>query len=368
MDGLTLTQRINRVTYKNLRIGFLWASKISLMILTVMLTTLWVNHIDNNHNATYVLTAQFCWQIVLSLFGLAYFNRTSEPSNYRYVAAFYTFVYGLSWGATVLILGNFSGSTLTAEVIANLTIMVALLGFYTYRDALYLAVVPILLFSTWVTLQDDRFTYLFSFEKLAITAIIVESGRRVLYRWFSNRVQQEHENKKLLKELNHLASRDQLTQIKNRRFFQSELDRQINTAKRLNIPLSMILIDIDYFKNFNDTQGHIAGDECLKLVAKIIDASLLRGIDSVSRYGGEEFVVLLPNTDLDGAILVSQRIQENLSKVAIIHPGSNISNIVTISQGITTYHPDQRPTQFIETADNNLYSAKEAGRNCYIAA
>ncbi|WP_439788839.1 diguanylate cyclase [Photobacterium leiognathi] len=79
------------------------------------------------------------------------------------------------------------------------------------------------------------------------------------------------------------------------------------------------MIDIDYFKNFNDTQGHGADDECLKLVAKIIDASLLRGIDSVSRYGGEEFVVLLPNTDLDGAILVSQRIQENLSKVAIIH-------------------------------------------------
>nr|WP_238090311.1 GGDEF domain-containing protein [Photobacterium sp. Ph6] len=339
-----------------------------MMILSLMLVTLWLNHFTNRSDVSFVLTAQFTWQILLSGFGLIYFNRSVEPANYRLVSAFYSFTYGLSWGATILILGLYVQFTLLSEVLANLTTMVALLGFYTYRNALYLAVAPILALSTWITIEDDRFTLLFSFEKLMITAIIVESGRRVLYRWFSNRVQQEHENKRLLKELNHLASRDQLTQIKNRRFFQIELEKQIQTAQRLRIPLSLILIDIDHFKTFNDSQGHIAGDECLKLVAKVIDASLLRGTDSVSRFGGEEFVVLLPNTNLDGAILVAQRIQENLAKVAIAHPASQTSHVVTISQGITSYERNQRPTQFVEIADNNLYDAKKSGRNCYIAA
>ncbi|KJF94043.1 diguanylate cyclase [Photobacterium angustum] len=368
MDGLTLTQRINKVTYKNLRIGFLWSSKISLMILSLMLVTLWLNHFTNDSDISFLLTAQFTWQMVLSVFGIIYFNRSAEPSNYRFVSAFYSFTYGLSWGATILILGLYAQFTLLSEVLANLTTMVALLGFYTYRNALYLAITPILVLSTWITIKDEHLTLLFSFEKFMITLIIIESGRRVLYRWFSNRIQQEHENKRLLKELNQLASRDQLTQIKNRRFFQIELEKQIKNTQRLNIPLSLILIDIDHFKAFNDSQGHIAGDECLKLVAKVIDASLLRGTDSVSRFGGEEFVVLLPNTNLDGAILVAQRIQENLAKVAIAHPASQTSHVVTISQGITTYEESQRSTQFIEKADHNLYDAKKSGRNCYIAA
>lgn len=196
--------------------------------------------------------------------------------------------------------------------------MASLLALYSRAQTLYLAVTPIFLISSWSYFVRDDYAILIALQETTATILIIETGRRILSQWFTRSVERDVENKRLLNELTQLASGDQLTNLYNRRFFEYEIDKQTTQAKRYNIPFSVILIDIDYFKRYNDALGHLQGDECLKIVAKVLNASLLRGADSVSRYGGEEFVVILPNTDIDGAILVAERIQSNMAKMVIL--------------------------------------------------
>ena len=127
----------------------------------------------------------------------------------------------------------------------------------------------------------------------------------------------------------------------------------------------MIMIDIDYFKNYNDTYGHQQGDTCLKLLAQIFRMTLLRPADFVARYGGEEFVVVLPNTDLSGAMTLAHSIREKIAAENIPHSNSKAGDIVTVSMGVGCLVPDRtsKPSEFIVEVDKALYRAKWDGRN-----
>lgn len=162
---------------------------------------------------------------------------------------------------------------------------------------------------------------------------------------------------------------DFLTGIPNRRYFDEILATKWRQALRDNEYLSIQLIDIDFFKNYNDFYGHIEGDRCLKLVADALKKSLLRPLDIVARYGGEEFIVLLPLTPRDGAIKVAKRIQENISALNITHQLSAANDFVTVSIGIATIKPEENldATILIKRADYGLYKAKNEGRNRFIA-
>jgi len=127
-----------------------------------------------------------------------------------------------------------------------------------------------------------------------------------------------------------------------------------------------VMIDIDYFKNFNDTRGHQAGDDCLKRVAKALANSVKRPMDVVARYGGEEFAAILPKTDRDGAVFVAETMRDNIESLNISHPNSPVAGYVTISLGSATVLPDNRSDSdiLVKAADDALFQAKREGRNC----
>lgn len=164
-------------------------------------------------------------------------------------------------------------------------------------------------------------------------------------------------------ELSRLAHIDALTELNNRRGFVLHYGREWGRSSRESQPLSIIMIDIDSFKTYNDNYGHLAGDDCLRLVSKILMSNLLRPVDMVARYGGEEFVVLLPNTSLDGANLVAERLRTSVESENLLHEFSPVGTCITISAGCAEKTPGQAPNQLIDVADKNLYKAKENGRN-----
>ena len=168
-------------------------------------------------------------------------------------------------------------------------------------------------------------------------------------------------------ELERLANMDGLTKVANRRYFEEYLAREWRRMAREKQSLSLILFDVDFFKRYNDHYGHQAGDDCLVQVAQAAQQVLKRPADLLARYGGEEFVVVLPNTNLDGASAIAKRIQDQLQQFQIAHDKSEVSPFVTISIGLTcqTPTPSIDSKQMIGEADAALYLAKRQGRNRY---
>lgn len=161
-----------------------------------------------------------------------------------------------------------------------------------------------------------------------------------------------------------LSMQDGLTGIRNRRYFDEKLEREWHRALRNQESLAMLLIDIDFFKAFNDKHGHLAGDECLKLVAQLIERTLTRPSDSVARYGGEEFAVILPETDMEGAVHVAENIRLAIEQEALEVEGQCLHVTVSIGASAWIPQPDQGQQELIAVADQSLYLAKSAGRNC----
>ena len=160
---------------------------------------------------------------------------------------------------------------------------------------------------------------------------------------------------------------DQLTGIFNRRFLNGHLRKIIKSLSRSGGKLSLLMIDIDRFKNYNDTYGHDAGDTCLKAVAKTLAQCITRVDDFVARYGGEEFVVVLPNTDENGAGIIAEKILRRIYECNLPHKNSGVAPFVTVSIGGTTCIVNHLHTEtdFIKRADEALYKSKQDGRNRY---
>jgi len=166
--------------------------------------------------------------------------------------------------------------------------------------------------------------------------------------------------------LEELVSLDGLTGISNRRRFDEALSQEWKRASRNGSPLSLVFIDIDYFKRYNDHYGHAKGDECLKRVANGLKSALPRSGDFLARYGGEEFVVVLPDTDLKGAEKVAERLLKKIESLNMPHERSLVSDRVTISVGVSSAlarHGMHSPDDLIQSADRMLYKSKGDGRN-----
>ena len=175
----------------------------------------------------------------------------------------------------------------------------------------------------------------------------------------------ERELERLNQKLERLSSLDGLTGVANRRYFDHSLDQEWRRSARENRPLSLIMIDIDNFKAFNDTYGHQAGDDCLKQVAQTLTETLKRPGDFVARYGGEEFAVVLPNTDAQGASLMAEEMRARVAALGIPHAESKAGEMVTISLGVGGTAPKlgKEPAELVSIVDKALYEAKREGRN-----
>lgn len=180
------------------------------------------------------------------------------------------------------------------------------------------------------------------------------------------RVKTHAELKKLRDMLENNAYLDGLTMIANRRKFDEFYDIYWNVAKRKSEAISIIMIDVDYFKLYNDHYGHLQGDECLKNIANMMKKVIKRNADLLARYGGEEFVCILPSTSKADAVAIGEKLREVVENALIPHEQSLVSDHVTISLGISNVVPDMniRPDMLIQAADRALYLSKGNGRNC----
>jgi diguanylate cyclase (GGDEF)-like protein len=166
--------------------------------------------------------------------------------------------------------------------------------------------------------------------------------------------------------LERYANQDGLTDVANRRRFDLALDAEWRRAMREGNALSLLMVDVDCFKQYNDRYGHRQGDECLRRVAGAMAQALTRPGDLLARYGGEEFAVILPGTELEGARLMGERLRDAVADMSIPHAPQDGARRVTISVGCASAWPNPNLTyhQLLQTADDQLYAAKKAGRNC----
>lgn len=201
---------------------------------------------------------------------------------------------------------------------------------------------------------------------------------RLLYEEYKNLVKQttklvhmadrvQLELRKLAKELEKASQVDVMTSIYNRMFFMKTCENEWKSAIRTGIPLALLMIDVDFFKEYNDTYGHVKGDKCLQRVAKQLCCDAKRPRDAVGRYGGDEFAVLLPETDTAGAGVIAANIVKNIYGLNIAHEGSERHRKVTLSVGVTAIAPKQDDSleSLFQQADLALYRAKTDGRNCF---
>ncbi|MBO0503507.1 membrane-associated sensor domain-containing protein [Aeromonas veronii] len=285
-------------------------------------------------------------------------------------ASLVTLVWGCVWAVHLYTLGQVElrGGLGFSNGIMRLNLLAAMIAFYPSWKVLYGFVFGSLLLGIWneLYLRVD-FPQLYMLG-LGCGLVVLEVGRRMLHRWFELAIMREHENLTLLRQLDQLSKQDPLTGVANRRHFNIELDRALAHSQESGAPLSLILIDVDYFKRFNDHYGHQVGDMCLKEVAQALNRAVRTPSDLVARYGGEEFVLLLPNTDRQAAASVAQRLQDGLASLQLEHLASDVAPWVTVSQGIASTVSGEGASQLLERADQALYRAKESGRNQFCVA
>ena len=276
-------------------------------------------------------------------------------------------LWGLAWALMAYSLATieFSVGFSLAFNIVSLLLLTALIAFYCEWRVFYSLSAPPLIFllfeEHWVMVPSVTVHWL----AVGGLLIILETGRRMLNRWFELAVSREYDNLMLARKMNAMAHRDPLTGLANRRHFDQVCKNAIAQGTTLETPFTVILLDVDFFKRYNDHYGHQAGDECLILVAECLEESVREPGDLVARYGGEEFVVLLQETDLAAGERVAQRIRTTLAARALPHAASEVDPHLTLSQGIAQWRQGESLVMLLERVDGALYEAKGAGRNCY---
>ncbi|ASV55359.1 Two-component response regulator [Lelliottia jeotgali] len=243
--------------------------------------------------------------------------------------------------------------------LCTILLLTAVTALYFYPLGLLSSVLPL-----WFTLPiasvvlNHGLNMRFAAVWIVFTLILI-CGRFILLRWFDEAWQRNQQNQLLIARLDALAHQDPLTETANRREMENVLERAVSQGKSF----TLLMLDVDYFKLYNDAYGHQAGDECLVRVAQALKASVRTPEDLVSRYGGEEFLLILFNCPSEAAEQVAQRIQENLRRAGIAHKASKASEHVTASMGIAGMTAGLTADELVAQADAALYRAKEGGRN-----
>lgn len=331
-------------------------------------------------------TFVFAWAIFLLFIGLlrwlmkAQYQQHQErfsPSFWWGLFAVSSLLLGLTWFAWCLhvsmVIGfdgiGFSIIVVTAAGLVSGAVASTSSSIYSY----ICFSVPILLPLSFVLLLDDQIETqgigLLIALFFMITSRQVLSINRVLQESIINRLELEkskEQMEKLANELYQLSTMDALTSITNRRGFDEALSREWLRAKRSNTQLALLMIDVDFFKAFNDSLGHPAGDECLRFIASTLMSYTRRAGDVIARYGGEEFAILLPDTSGNEGVQIAENICEGIAKLNIYHPASGVAKNVTVSIGVFSTQPHRLgdSQELIMHADIALYQAKAAGRNC----
>ena len=295
---------------------------------------------------------------------------------------------GLTWGIGMAMLANYLGG-IDFLMILMATVIISSTGFISFASELrslflffYPLVLPITLscfYNYTASLMLAAGIMLVIYMTMASYLAIYNNQR------FLKGVIYHHRHLELKKKLQHsnmdlrcantklaeLSATDALTGIANRRYFNEFFKREFQQSLRENSPLSIIMIDVDFFKNYNDLYGHLSGDKALIQVAETLQQLLVRPVDLIARFGGEEFVVVMPCTDITGAMNIAERIQYKMQNLNLKHDESDLDcKRLTLSMGLTCiqHHKDKTMDDILNRADKVLYQAKQNGRNRYCIA
>jgi diguanylate cyclase (GGDEF)-like protein len=327
----------------------------------------------------------FAWAVFLLLIGLvrwlmkAQYQRHQQrlsPGYWWGLFAVSSLLLGLAWfvwSLHVSMVINFSGIgfsiiVITAAGLVSGAVASTSSSIYSYicfSGPILLPLSVVLLFNDQMETQGIGLLLVLFF---IITLRQVLSINSVLQESIINRLELEKSKAKtetLAKELYQLSTTDALTSITNRRGFDEALSREWSRAKRSDTQLTLLMIDVDFFKTFNDSLGHPAGDECLRLIASTLTHYARRAGEVIARYGGEEFAIILPNTAGSEGVKIAENICDSIAELDIEHPASGVAKRVTVSIGVHGAAPGQLEDsqELIKLADQALYRAKADGRN-----
>jgi len=307
-----------------------------------------------------------------------WFRRYAEVNRYSHRAgncyALSVGLSGIAWGAGALLLIASPDAICAVLVITSIQAMVmgGAITLGAFMPAFFSFSIPAILPMVGVLALSGKFTQIalaaYSLGFAALVTAIAWRFNRSLHRTFRLTFENEALVDLLTENAEELALRahtDGLTGLANRLRFDQILELEWTRLKRSDDPLSVILLDVDHFKLFNDTYGHVAGDACLKQIAQVLKEACRSSTDFVARYGGEEFIVLLPETSVDGALAVAEKIRACIAHLAIPHETSQTAQHITASLGAATVRCTDTSTSAdaVAFADEQLYRAKALGRN-----
>lgn len=380
---IDITTEQNEVVSKRIRIeqiNLLYSKSVVRPALHVISIVVFLTIIINHVNAVYAYT----WALLLfglNVFRLIDINKIQNSITDKTDYAFLHKRFAICVGLLGMIYGLGTAYFFSYLPILNQVYLLLLLSIMTpaglvsfasdklsFNLYLYpLAIPPIL----WLFAQGQA-----EYFNIGICAIIYLFMVKKLFTWNNDvlidAIKLKLENEQLIKSIQKVNARltelsviDDLTQIGNRRSLDETLEKEWLRAKRIKTPISMLMIDIDHFKEYNDEFGHIKGDECLTYVAKYMKENLNRSTDFIARYGGEEFCIIMPDTNLTGAINLAERIHSGIRDLKISNPGSKVSKYLTVCVGVASTTPvvDDTYMDLVYTSDKALYRAKNDGRN-----
>lgn len=298
--------------------------------------------------------------VIASMFSFKLFQR---PNSLYYWPEISAFLMSISWGLMALTLELEWGVYPAAEKLLLIGFFLALFSHYP-RNSLLIASLPgYVLFYTYFVISEGvrselgvvlsivKFPFLLVVFHLTVRKFILQGQLKFI------------ENIELMAKLQELTHTDELTGLLNRKGFNESLAAALDNARRFDIDLSLMILDIDFFKKYNDSLGHPEGDRCLEQVANILQQQSVRAVDSVCRIGGEEFALILPGSNMDQAQLFAQKILSALTEQQLPHPDSEIAAHVTMSVGVTEFTATDDASTLYKRADTALYQAKANGRN-----
>jgi len=369
-DAPSLMQGQIAYLYKNKTLG-IWSNTI---LAGILLAFFWL-HFPKQHIALLIWLG-----LVITLSLVRFFIGKSFKPERQYTQTdltgwanrhvFFTSLLSTIWGLAGIVFFPSDIPHLALLVLVLFSVLLASIPTLAASRIAYYFQIVVTLTPTTILLFMSRD----SGHQLLALAIIVMALTLVLVSGYIYHLLFELQNAQIA--LQSLADTDQLTGIANRRHFDRKFKVEWRRAMREQTPISLILVDVDFFKKYNDTYGHQAGDRCLQQIAMALDSVSHRPADLASRYGGEEFSVLLPVTTQENAAMLAERLRKKIEALQIEHSSSNLG-VVTISVGVSCCQPiwdftgntpdeEQKvtfPAMLLTAADNALYVAKEAGRN-----
>lgn len=344
--------------------GYLWFLCLNLIFGTWLLLRVFGGgeHLLQTDNYAPILYAMMTLSLVNLLITLKLRDHINEGWYQKGLPAM-VLIFGVLWALIFFnLLRDYNQPTMTM-VILSIILLPAVITFYISGKLLALFTTPIIISLIYGELLSPvKFTLIQGFGGIIIL-IVVLSARYILLETWLQTQRSEYEKNLLIKRLVKLAHYDTLTGLFNRRSLADYFKDSVQQLEHTQKSLFVIVLDIDFFKQYNDIYGHVAGDKCLIQVSRAIEQSLRKASDAAFRFGGEEFVVLAICDGMPNAVHIAKRIQQAISDARIRHAGSSVSQRVTVSQGIAKWHPEMPLETLLEFADKELYQAKREGRN-----